>query len=225
MALLAKEAFPWLLLQAACTTVTAMLLPLKLHYRAQVMENISDVEGYVFWEAAKAMLLFELLSNSICLVTKMIKMHAGTLANKEIKIAYYSALLKMPITFWSRQTTCSGSDRVGFYNVKMFGREVTNFLEIPQNLLRDLVKSLTYAYMVLRTSSRSLVLLICANAGSILMSWVLHKITTQLSALSMNGVIKTAFSDEISCWYSLRPEYIATYLSFVRGPAEIKRYV
>ena len=54
MAMMAKEAFPYLVLQTVGTTITAALSPLKLHYRAQVLENLNDPEGAAFWEASKA---------------------------------------------------------------------------------------------------------------------------------------------------------------------------
>mmetsp|Transcript_9184 Transcript_9184/g.19378 ORF Transcript_9184/g.19378 Transcript_9184/m.19378 type:complete len:151 (-) Transcript_9184:2289-2741(-) len=90
MAIHAKEAFSWLFLQTLCTTATAMLSPLSVHYRAQVLENLNDVQGLIFWEAAKAMVLVELLSTVLGLLTKMVKTHAETLANKEISIGTYS---------------------------------------------------------------------------------------------------------------------------------------
>jgi len=224
MAIHAKEAFSWLFLQTLCTTATAMLSPLSVHYRAQVLENLNDVQGLIFWEAAKAMVLVELLSTVLGLLTKMVKTHAETLANKEISIAYYDGLLKMPLAFWSRQSDMHRKESVTFRTVLNFDKKVTSFLEIPQKFLTDLIKSCTYAYLVLCTSSRSLLLLIGAKIGSIGMFWVLGKAKRRLATWSVHGVIQTSSSDMWTCMFSLRPAYISTYLSFVRGPKEIKRF-
>ena len=88
MAMMAKEAFPFLLLQTFGTAAAAALEPLCLHYRAQLLESMIDTEGFVFWDTAKALILMELLTTMLVLLTSMVKVHAETLANKEIQIAY-----------------------------------------------------------------------------------------------------------------------------------------
>lgn len=224
LAMMAKEAFPWLLLQTVGTTLTAMLAPMKLFYRAQVLDNLGDTQGIEFWEAAKAMALVELLSTTLDLLTNLIKVQAETLANKEIQVAYFDGLLKLPITYWSSQKGLQGWDRLSFWKVLWFNEEVTDFLEIPQKALEDLVKALTYAYLILQTSSRSLMLLVAANFGSTVLFWILDKITSRIRALSMNGILQPTIEDYYACSYSLEEDYLTTYLSFVRGPMEIKRF-
>jgi len=141
-----------------------------------------------------------------------------------VHTAYYDGLLKMPLAFWSRQSDMHRKESVTFRTVLNFDKKVTSFLEIPQKFLTDLIKSCTYAYLVLCTSSRSLLLLIGAKIGSIGMFWVLGKAKRRLATWSVHGVIQTSSSDMWTCMFSLRPAYISTYLSFVRGPKEIKRF-
>ena len=219
----AKQAFPYLVAQTIGTTLTSALSPLKLHYRAQVLESLGDKEGSEFWDAAKAMVLVELLGTVLGLMTDMIKVQAETLANKELQIAYYDGLLKMPVTYWSSQATLDYSNQISFSKVMWFDEEVTSFLEIPQRALGDLVTGLSYAFLFLQTSSRALLFLLAANFGSSILFWALDKISLRLQNLCVNGVVKTSSQDFCSNWYSLDPEYISTYLSFVRGPMEIKR--
>lgn len=169
------------------------------------------------------MTFVEILTTAINLVTDMIRIRADSLAEKESEVAYFNALLKMPVSWWASQNELDWSERASYYTVEAFGTQITAFLAIPQRLLSDLITAVTYAYLIIQTSSGSLLFLIAVNLGSGLVFWLLGIMTGRLQDICTKGVIFPS-QDDWSYYYAFEPEYISTFLSFVRGPVECEKY-
>ena len=228
LAMQAKEAFPWLIMQTIGTTITSVLTAQRYYYRVEVLSSLAEPESSVFWEATKAMFLVELLSTALDLLTDVLKNRAEALASRETQIRFFDGLLKMDVTFWMRQAEIKedwgNRDMLNFWHVYMLGEEVTEFLEIPQKTLGDLVTAVALASIIVQTSSNALLFLVGANFGSTFLLWLLDLLTHRLTVLSLNGVVLPQDEDFDTMEKALDPDYIATYLSFVRGPIETARY-
>ena len=85
------------------------------------------------------------------------------------------------------------------------------------------MQAVAYGYLIIKKSSRSLLYLIAVNVASSAIFWMTGLLRSRLSIIAQRGVIYPSFGAK-SYESALEPDYIATYLSFVRGPREIALY-
>lgn len=219
--LTSENALIWVALHAVITTIHASIQATSWIYRAQVLQQMASNDTDGFWQAAKAMLLVELLNNYLHDLTRILAFKGEDIMALELQVSFFDALMKMDISWWNMQTRLERP--ADMYTVTELAYSVPAFMAMPTSTLEQITTLFTHAFLLFRASSSALYWLGAVNVISTLLTRGAYKLTDLLFRLVERGIVYPN-SEDFSFFYALDSTYISTFQSFVRGEKERQRF-
>ena len=220
MVLSARSSLKWVLLHSAVSVGRASVQATTSYYRASVLESFVGGDPNSGWEgfqlAAQALLCVELIDTLLGLLVSFLRARGQVKMGQELRIMFFDALLKKDLHYW---TTKKGPWHEMISEVFHLDHAISDFMSIPEEFLTLLVTIGTHASLVLNRSSSMLVLMLAVNWGTTLFNWGFGWVQGRLEERATRGIIEPSM-DDFTWVHALNPEYVPTFQSFVRGPAE-----